>query len=750
MSSQEANRCTFGCWEDGSAVTGVRRVWGGVAALALATAGLVTVAVTPAFSAVGESGSTSGRPVHAAGGTAPVALREQIAWLSFGGHDQPIASGSTVTNWVLLGAQTRAEVTCTVTHSSSIRGYRPGSFAGDGFHYRYNSGAEGTSNQLVVGVATGTDGVQARFDVACAASLVTYDGHGWAAGNRVESAPIPFPGFVVADAESTNATSEWVEFQALAPTTNPTWRILDRNYGCTGGFLQPDGPTTNASRTGGVLRFSTVRNGLFGTGPAECSGSPGTSMAVAHADGVSTMRVVLNGSGHQAVALGYILSLDLGDAPAPYGVAGAYNLPWVNTATLGTGTTAVAGSGQVATTNGVVGYAANATQSLATPRLGPGLSFESGTLATDSYDDAFATAPSSVTATPGGTTLLSPRCRGEGYVTGWIDFNRNGQFEPAEQSNVRQCTSTTANGAAVELTWSVPGDAVAGSTYARFVVSAAAAELAPTGVVSRGEVEDHPVTLLVPRLTVTKVADAGEVPAAGQTVTYTVTMTNTGNVAFTAGAPAYIYDAYAGVDDDAELGSVTASSPGTSGVDSDNRVLWWYGAIPVGGSVTFTIPVTMRAGDPGDLVLRNTVRVSTQPLSTAQQTAPCVPGSPEETAGRCVTHELFRVGLDVTKQAFRKSDMSPLADGVDLAPGTEVVWRYTVQNTGSIALADVVLSDAVSETRTDLDGSTTSTSSPVISCPGSPAVASGTTVTIPSLAPGAERVCEAEGVVGGP
>lgn len=735
---------------------GARKLWGGVAALALATAGLVAAAAPPAFSAVGDSASSSGRPVFAAGGSAPAALREQIAWLSFGAHDESIASGSTVTNWVQVGAQSRVEVSCSLTHSSSVRGYRPGAYGGDGFHYRYNSGAQGANNQLVVGIATGTDGVQARFDVECAASLVTYDGLGWAAGNRVEVASIPFPGFVVADAESTNATSEWVEFQPLAPTTNPTWRILDRNYGCTGGFLQADGPKTNAIRTGGVLRFDTAASGILGSGPAECSGSPGTSMAVAHADGVSSMRVILNGSGHQAVALGYILSLDLGDAPASYGVAGAYNHPWANTSTLGTGTTTVAGSGQVSTINGVVGLGANATQSLATPRLGPGLSFERAPLATDSYDDAFATALSSITANPGASVSLSPRCRATSssdtdYLTAWIDFNRDGQFEPAEQSNVRPCTNTDTNGAAVQLGWTVPGDVEGGATHVRFLVADTAAELRSTGIVSRGEVEDHPLSLLVPRLTVTKSADVVEVPAAGQTVTYTVTVTNSGNVSFTAGSPAYVYDAFAGVDDDAVLGPASASVPGTSGVDSGNRVLWWYGAIPVGGSVTFSIPVTMRASDPGDLVLRNAVRVSTQPLSTAQQTASCIEGSPEETAGRCAAHELYRVGINVVKRAFLASDSSfstPLADGVTLAPGTAVVWRYTVQNAGSIPLEDIVLSDAVSETRTWLDGSTTSISSPEISCPGSPAVASGTTVTIPSLAPGAQRTCQAEGVVG--
>lgn len=254
--------------------------------------------------------------------------------------------------------------------------------------------------------------------------------------------------------------------------------------------------------------------------------------------------------------------------------------------------------------------------------------------------------------------------------------------------------------------------------------------------------------LSVPRLSVSMIADALEAPAAGGAVNYTVTVTNTGDVDFTSANRAYVYNAYAGIDDDADLGVPSSSHPGdASGQDAAQRVLWWEGPIPVGGQVTFSLPVTMRAGDPGDLLLRNQVRVSTTPLTGAARTAPCEPS--EVAQEHCVVHELFRVDLDVTKRAYHKGTNVEIFDGASLEPGTEVVWRYTVTNTGSIALEDIELSDAVSETRIDLDGSTTTPSSLVISCPGTPAVASGPTVTIPDLAPGAERVCEAEGVVGG-
>lgn len=167
--------------------------------------------------------------------------------------------------------------------------------------------------------------------------------------------------------------------------------------------------------------------------------------------------------------------------------------------------------------------------------------------------------------------------------------------------------------------------------------------------------------------------------------------------------------------------------------------------------MTFTIPMTMRPGDPGDLVLRNVARVSATPLGPAQQRADCVAGSVEQLAGGCAAAELFRVGLDVSKDAFLASDtsfMTPLPAGAALEPGTPVVWRYTVRNSGSVALEDITVSDAAVETRADDSGTTTTPWTPVIECPDDPAVTPGATVRIPELAGGASLVCWAEGVIG--
>ncbi|GIG38991.1 choice-of-anchor K domain-containing protein [Cellulomonas phragmiteti] len=107
----------------------------------------------------------------------------------------------------------------------------------------------------------------------------------------------------------------------------------------------------------------------------------------------------------------------------------------------------------------------------------------------------------------------------------------------------------------------------------------------------------------------------------------------------------------------------------------------------------------------------------------------------------------LRYGVDLVKQAYLATDTTfttPLAAGQERQAGTPVVWRYTVRNTGQTPLTGIVLRDAYTVTPTV--GSPT-TGHTVISCPGRPDIPSGTTVTIPSLAAGAEISCQSSGVL---
>jgi hypothetical protein len=81
-----------------------------------------------------------------------------------------------------------------------------------------------------------------------------------------------------------------------------------------------------------------------------------------------------------------------------------------------------------------------------------------------------------------------------GFVDAWIDYNRNGVFDAAEQIATSFAVSAGDNELIVP---EVPANAVAGDTYARFRLSTAGG-LAPTGSAADGEVEDYALEIFVP------------------------------------------------------------------------------------------------------------------------------------------------------------------------------------------------------------------------------------------------------------
>ena len=92
--------------------------------------------------------------------------------------------------------------------------------------------------------------------------------------------------------------------------------------------------------------------------------------------------------------------------------------------------------------------------------------------------------------TPGGTAHVRVFVTGSGKLDAWLDFNQNGNWEPADQifNSV-----PVVNGNNI-LSFSVPSGAALGNTYARFRLSSAGG-LSPMGLAEDGEVEDYLVTL---------------------------------------------------------------------------------------------------------------------------------------------------------------------------------------------------------------------------------------------------------------
>ena len=86
--------------------------------------------------------------------------------------------------------------------------------------------------------------------------------------------------------------------------------------------------------------------------------------------------------------------------------------------------------------------------------------------------------------------------RQPGVLDGWIDFNRNGDFnDPGEQIS----TSTSVQLGTNSFLISVPTNALAGPVFARFRLSTAGG-LSPLGAAADGEVEDYRINLEAPPL----------------------------------------------------------------------------------------------------------------------------------------------------------------------------------------------------------------------------------------------------------
>ncbi len=101
------------------------------------------------------------------------------------------------------------------------------------------------------------------------------------------------------------------------------------------------------------------------------------------------------------------------------------------------------------------------------------------------------------------------------YVSGWIDFDGNGMFDPAEKATTSFTTNKTET--TVTLSWNLSNYScgstiVSGDTYCRIRIGTINAEISnPTGNAANGEVEDYALSILG--------TDYGDLPVGGA-VTY--------------------------------------------------------------------------------------------------------------------------------------------------------------------------------------------------------------------------------------
>ncbi|MEU4338486.1 fibronectin type III domain-containing protein [Micromonospora lupini] len=178
------------------------------------------------------------------------------------------------------------------------------------------------------------------------------------------------------------------------------------------------------------------------------------------------------------------------------------------------------------------------------------------------------------------------------------------------------------------------------------------------------------VTVLLPGLTIVKTADtASTVP--GGVVTYTITVTNTGETAY---AAATFTDSLANPLNDATFNGDATATSGTVSYTAPN--LSWVGPLGLGAVATITYSMTILDPDPGDQSLVNRV-VSNTPGSN------CPTGSSD---ARCTATVLVRVpALTITK----------VPSVPTTAPGATVDYTVTISNTGETAYPTVTVTDAL-------------------------------------------------------
>ncbi|MEF2527776.1 MULTISPECIES: DUF7507 domain-containing protein [Streptomyces] len=197
-----------------------------------------------------------------------------------------------------------------------------------------------------------------------------------------------------------------------------------------------------------------------------------------------------------------------------------------------------------------------------------------------------------------------------------------------------------------------------------------------------------------PAYTVEKAASTAGPVDPGDTVSYTVTVANTGEVL----ANAAFSDDLSGILDDGAVvaGSVNAS---TGTAELNGRTLTWSGLLAARATATVTYQVRVDSPAAGDHRLRNTVTPTSQ-------------GGTCTAAGRCTVtvpvtsaEPRLRIRKDVEESAFTKA-------------GEVLHYTFEVTNTGTVPVSGIHLTD---------NGPGT----PPVTCPAT------------TLAPGASMTCTA-------
>lgn len=611
---------------------------------------------------------------YATGGSSP--YRDTVLWLTWGGgelgtHNVVLNNGDTSSFSMPVAAGVNLDVTCGLSDISSgtLRSYRPGAYSGDSMDDLYNIGGTGNANRLIAGIARSSGTTD--FRITCTSTL--------------GGIPYRLPGLVMADAETLNNVNEHVEARAQG-----TWNVVELRKSVGSGAYRV---TKSQSGANNVIRF----------GPGNYQTAAITFLsfdagAYAAGDLSVNMDFAIRGGGTTAIAIGLLVPYaDFGDAPASYGdamhVVGALelrddNIP-NNTTNLDINTVDYTPGGLAPPTNNYLGT------------VGPDTEQRSSYSADARGDDNFpAGNPNEEDAWPSnyrltimqaGTVVSQPvACVGNGNVAGWIDFNRNGQFDAGERSNTAVCS-----GGSAALSWTVPADIEAGTSFVRLRYATNATQIQqPTGVADDGEVEDHLITILAPSLRITKSNNSGDgtwnYGEAG--TSYTLTISNLSEVP--TGNPPSVAPGTLTVLDELPAGVVpawtgTLVSNGWSCSVSGQRVTCTSNQILAaagnpGANSSIVLPVTLTSAASGTLINHASVGGGHDPFNDGV-TPP--PGSTCVDADHCASNT---VDVPATRVSYTKraNTTGPVAVG------------DTVSYTVDVTVADGSTRDALTLTDT--------------------------------------------------
>ncbi|WP_167133150.1 DUF7507 domain-containing protein [Paramicrobacterium chengjingii] len=175
-----------------------------------------------------------------------------------------------------------------------------------------------------------------------------------------------------------------------------------------------------------------------------------------------------------------------------------------------------------------------------------------------------------------------------------------------------------------------------------------------------------------------KTSTATEASRIGDTIEYSVKVTNTGDADYTEDQPAVFYDDLVDVLDDADYNGDASADTGPAPEFQDPSFLRWSGALTAGETVTMTYTVTLTSG--GDGNVRNVAWVpgtTTPPGGTPPAPPACDPsdsdGRDPVTGESCGTVEYDLPTLEIEKVA----DTQELPED-----GGIVTYTVTITNNG--------------------------------------------------------------------